>query len=91
MAQPRNLKKLTLTPEQAAARRAMDLKIRKSLDEGERVPCLWNPLPYWGEGTERERIEAAQQCGECPAFAECDAWRLTANLKGGLIAAGQLV
>jgi hypothetical protein len=91
MARPRSLNKLALNPAQTIARRALDQKIWECIQQGKAVPCLANPEPYDGEGPMRERIEAAQRCGDCPAFAECDDWRLSADLKGGVIAAGHLV
>ena len=91
MAKPRNLKKTALTEEQTTIKRRLDAKVGAALAAGQRVPCTLNPGLYDGNGSERDLIEAAQQCGECPAFTECAAWKVAGKLTGGLVAAGERV
>jgi hypothetical protein len=91
MAKPRNLKKTALTEEQTTIKRRLDDKIGAALSAGQTVPCILNPDPYDGIGSERELIEAAQRCGDCPAFTECAAWKVSGKLTGGLVAAGERV
>ena len=91
MARPRNLKNTALTDEQTTIKRRLDHKIGVALAAGQTVPCILNPVPYDGIGSERDLIEAAQRCGGCPAFTECAAWKVAGKLTGGLVAAGERV
>lgn len=83
--------RLQLTDAQIQARRELDQAMREAHDSGHTIPCATRRWLFDGEGSQGQSRAAAELCGECPVFVECDNWRIVAKLRGGLIVAGQRV